>query len=278
MSYNYYYNIDKPGKANPAAGGDIKDKIIFMLKKDVASFPVECDGTLRRFDPIAMKAGTHAITLEVTANTIKFEENAVGEVGSDNTQWEIVAEFEHPGSELEINDFITFWCSKDLYMGREYCSDPSKRRLSGTPCAPLQIQASSSEDKEKSTNKFTVKSVKPGPKSAFLTNDFPLSGSGHAVAADATEVDVANGSGTYQLADGSAAPAAITGFTNTTDGMVVTLKGSGGDYPSTISIGGDFILKGGNNWTALENTSITFDVVESGAGAFTYVEKSRITP
>lgn len=94
------------------------------------------------------------------------------------------------------------------------------------------------------------------------------------VAADATEITLTSNP-QYQLSDGGAAAAAITGFTGVTDSdinRVVTILGSGGSYPSTIAAANSFLLVGGETWTATEGARIDFKIFKDGPSSYTFVE------
>lgn len=95
------------------------------------------------------------------------------------------------------------------------------------------------------------------------------------VAQDSATVDVSNGSGEYQLTDGSAAPITITDLTNAVHRGVYTLLGSGGTYPSEVDVDATFILKDGTNWTATSGSSITLKAFKAGASDIVFFEISR---
>jgi len=93
------------------------------------------------------------------------------------------------------------------------------------------------------------------------------------VAADATSIVLISNS-QYQLSDGSAAAVDVTGFSAVTDAdinRIVTIFGSGGDFPSTISAG-DFLLIGGEEWTANMGSRISFKIFKDGAASYKFVE------
>lgn len=96
------------------------------------------------------------------------------------------------------------------------------------------------------------------------------------VAADTTEITLTDNS-QYQLTDGSAAAVIITGFGAVADSdisRVVTILGSGGTYPSTITTGNDFILDEGETWTAVSGSQISFKIYKDGDSSYKFIEVS----
>ena len=94
------------------------------------------------------------------------------------------------------------------------------------------------------------------------------------VTVDAVVVDVAVGSGEYQLQDNTVATA-ITDLTNAEHNGTYTVIGSGGTNPATISSGGTFILAAATDWTGLAGARITLKAYEQAAGVFVFFEHSR---
>ncbi|NQY31160.1 MAG: hypothetical protein HRT69_17050, partial [Flavobacteriaceae bacterium] len=95
------------------------------------------------------------------------------------------------------------------------------------------------------------------------------------IAADATAVDVVNGSGEYQLTDNALATA-LTDITNASHGGVYTLIGSGGTNPATIAASAAvFNLKDGVDWQGLAGSRITFKAYKNGASSYIFNELSR---
>jgi hypothetical protein len=98
------------------------------------------------------------------------------------------------------------------------------------------------------------------------------------VAADATAIPlVANN--TYQLTDGTEAAVTLTtmsGVGASDVGRVITIKGSGGTYPSVIASGEDFLVANGESWTANLGSQIDFLIFNDAEGTYKFIEQSRI--
>jgi hypothetical protein len=96
------------------------------------------------------------------------------------------------------------------------------------------------------------------------------------IAADTTEITLTDNS-QYQLTTGSTEAVSITGFSAVADSdisRVVTVLGSGGDYPSIIESGNDFILDEGETWTAESGSQITFKIYKDGTDSYKFIEVS----
>lgn len=265
-------SVPKPGN-NKGVGGDKKSLITFFDFDDVLTYPSRDGKGIVMSDNIVMKENAYMIQVYATTSTIKVTHETEGEEDARGIIQGL--EFAHPGSEDEIEEFLANWINRDMGAIVEDCSTGKKRQL-GTPCAPLQMTASSEDSKDMNKSTLTLKSKQ---KSAFRAANYQgtltFADVVGTVAADATAINLSSGDGRYQLSDGTASEAELTTCTNSTDGAVFTLLGSGGDYPSGIADGNDFILKNGTAWSALAGAEITFKAFKDGASSFKFFEISR---
>lgn len=265
-------NVDKPG-INKGIGGNKKAIITFIDLDDVSVFPSRDSKGIVIENNIIFKNGAYMITVYGTIDTIKSNRTTEGDIDAEGIMQSI--EFSHPGDEVAILEFQTNWLSRNIAIIVERCSDNTKR-LYGSPCAPLRMAFNADDDKDKNANVFTLKSSNKGPNVADYRGTLTYDDVTGTVAADETEVDLTNGEGRYQLTDGTVAVVDITTATNAVDGMVFTLLGSGGDYPSTITAGNDFILSEGTQWSALAGSQITFRAKKTGPASWVFIEQSRV--
>lgn len=266
-------SVSKPG-LNKGVGGNKKDKIILFDFDDVLTWPAPDSKGVVITDNIVFKDGAYAIEVYGTSNTIALNNATEGEM--DAVGFKPTLEFSHPGSSIEIREFVANWLSRNIGAIVVKCSSGEKD-LIGTPCAALRMMPAFVDDKDqnKTTLKFETQQVTQFCIAAYqgtVTFD-TVTGT---IAADAASIDAANGEGRYQLSDGSVSAVEITTATNVTDGMVFTLIGSGGTNPSTIPSGNDFQLASGTTWTALAGSEITFKAFKNGASSFVFVEQSRM--
>lgn len=265
-------SVPKPGN-NKGVGGDKKSMITFMDLDDILTFPSRDAAGVVITDNIVMNESAYAIKVYATTTSIKITHETEGDEDARGVMQTL--EFSHPGDEDEIEEFITNWMNRDIIAVVENCST-GKKKLLGTQCAPLQFSVSSEDSKDMNKSTLTLTSKQ---KSAYRAANYQGTITYATVTgtedADATTVDVAAGEGRYQLTDGSAAAATITSLDNAEDGKVYTLLGSGGDNPSVIEDGEDFLLASGTAWTALAGAEITFKAFKDGAASFKFYELSR---
>lgn len=263
-------DIAKPGD-NKGVGGDKKDKIIIIDTDDIQTMPSRDGNGIVIVDDIVMKEGTYMTKVYATLDSIKTGADSEGDPDAKGVMQNV--EFSHPGDSQEIREFRANWMNKNMLIIVERCSSTVKN-LFGTPCAPMQMVYKAEDDKDKNKTTFTFKSTQKGPDIAIYEGTLTLSSPVATVAADATSVNLASGSGRYQLTDGTSASATITTCSNAVDDMVFTLVGSGGSHPPAIS-GTDFLLSSGTAWSAIAGAEITFKAFKSGASAWKFIELSR---
>ncbi len=263
-------DIAKPGD-NKGVGGDKKAQVTIFDWDDVATMPSRDGNGIVVTGNIAMNPGAYMVKLYATQSTVKAGADSEGDPDAKGITQSV--DFEHPGDSQAIREFRANWMNKNIGIIIERCSS-SQKNLYGTPCSPLQMVFKAEDDKDKNKTTFTFKSIQKGPDVADYQGTLTLTAVVATVAANATTVNLTTGSGRYQLTTGTSAIATITTCTNAVDGMVFTLVGSGGTYPSAIS-GTDFLLASGTAWSGISGSEITFKAFQSGVGAFKYIELSR---
>jgi hypothetical protein len=264
-------NVTKPGM-NLGVGGNKKAKVTLFDMDDVVTFPARDSKGVVSLDNIVFAEGAYMITLYAIQNTIKAGHK--GEGDPDKKGYIQTVEFEHPGDEIAILEFDANWLNRNVGIIVEKCSN-NRKKLYGTPCAPMQLVSEATDDKDTCNTKFSFASTQKGPIESDYQGTLTLDTVKGTPAADATAVDVAAGEGQYQLTDGTSAAAALTGLTNPAEGLTYTLLGSGGAHPSTIAASGNWLLKSGTAWTALAGASITLKAFKDGASTYKFLEISR---
>jgi hypothetical protein len=271
MSYTKV-NVAKPGD-NKGVGGNKKGRIILFDIEDVATGWGRDANAITMSNNLTFAPGAYMVTLYATQHTIKVGSDAEGDPDSKGVIQNL--EFSHPGNSVEIRAARQYWMNRNIGAIVESC-DGLQTVLLGTPCAPLQLVFKGEDDKEKSATTMTFKSTQKGPDIAEYQGTTTFDTVTDTVAADETDIDLTNGSGEYQLTVGTAAAAAVATMSNPSDGLVFTLLGSGGTYPSTIAgTGTSFLMRSGAAWTALSGSSITFRVFKDGASTYKAIELSR---
>lgn len=264
----------------PGAPENRDPNIVIVATEDVLTAPGR-DSKGVRIDGIYLfKAGTYAIKVYATPSSIKLNKGVDGDEDAMGVTQGL--EFSAPGDELELNELIQNSIGKSViaFVKTGSCGAGAPfYKVVGSICTPLQMKLEGQNDNDATKNLFKYEAFKktnvvPGFYYGTLTFETILA----TIAADAVTVDVTPGSGEYQLTDGTAAPVAITDLVNGSHGDVVTLKGSGGTYPSTIAAAAaKFELLNGADWTANAGESITFKGYKNGATAsdILWLEVSR---
>lgn len=264
-------NVVKPTGIAPGKGADKKDKVTIFDFDDLTNEASRDAKGILISGSHVFKSNAYAIQLYMTPGSFEGKSNSEGDFDAEGFMQEV--KMDHPGSKLDLLEFRQNWINKNIGIIIERCSDGSKEQY-GATCAPLRLKVEGQDTKEMNKSTFTFSSANKGPDIAKYEGTVPLPSVADTVDADATSVDLANGSGEYQLTDNAAATE-ITTCSNAADGLVFTLLGSGGSNPATIPSGNDFLLKNGTTWTGLANSKITFKAFKDGAATYKFYELSR---
>jgi len=266
-------SVLKPGD-NKGTGADKRELITIFDMADVADDLIVRDSKgIAIPGTINMKAGCYMIQLYGTVTTMKAEIASEGD--PDGKAMNQTVSFKHPGSSVAIREFRYNWLNKNVGIIIQRGSS-SEKTLYGDKYAPLQMELKAGDDEKSNASEFTFKSMVKGPDAGDYQGTITLESVLATVAADAATINLATGEGEYQLTDGTAAQATLTGCTNAVNGQAFTLLGSGGSHPSKILAGTDFLLTSGTTWNALSGAKITFRIFKDGASTFKYIEQSRV--
>ncbi|WP_271407279.1 hypothetical protein [Tenacibaculum soleae] len=269
----------RPKIGNTKSGapqGKSTDVVIFNFAHiDKSKWPKRDANGIKMVGNINFLPGKYIQEIYGTSSTISTprasegDEDAVGFTGTP--------EFSHPGSSLEIEEFIALNTNKQLgvaFLTGGCGGEEPYYKVYGTPCNPLRLVVEGQDNNEavKDLMKFEQSrkaDVLPGRYYGNFTKAIA-----NVVIADATEIDVTLGAGEYQLSDNTSATV-ITNITNAVDGGVYTLKGSGGSNPATIEVSNANFTLRGVDWQGLANTTLTLVAFDKGNGSFVFFEQSR---
>ena len=266
-----YVQVDV-NKTMSGSGGNKKSYIRFFLWDEVATPPSRDSKGITTTTDIVMKAGKYMSSLYVTESTVKINVKGDGDPDAKGIM-QIIA-FDHPGDTTEIKEFQFNMMNGNFGIIVESC-DGSRKRLLGSPCAPLAMKFDTTDDKDKNNSVFTFESTQKGPHIAEYAGTLTLATVAGTASANASSIDVTNGEGQYQLTSGTVSAVVITTLANAVHNGVYTLLGSGGAYPSTVAGAGTTIyLNNSTTWTGLLGASLTIKCIKVGAGTIFY-EQSR---
>lgn len=254
---------DKKGKA-------IKSKLWILSSDqvdDTVAFPARAG---RNIGTIPLKAGEYWHYIDSVEDTPEAKwKGAEGDIVTTTSN---ELSFVVGGMSDAVFNLLEDGAGKKFYVVWQPCGKDLKY-LGGDGCKPLKFSGfEGGSTKDNTSTALTFKN-----ESGYLWSVYTGSiqtQAPDAVAAAATEIPLTDNS-VYTLQSGVAAAAVITGFSGVADidiNRVVTVKGLGGAFPSTITAAGEFLLIGGVTWTALLNAEITFKIFKSAAGVYTFVE------
>jgi hypothetical protein len=252
-------------------GKQVKNKFYFISQDqydDTISFPSRVG---REIGNIPLKAGQYWNKIDTILDSPEIK--WTGEQGDVASKINNELTFILGGMGDDIFTLLEQGIGKGFYLVFEVCATGDKF-IAGNACKPVKMtnfDGGSGKDQTATTVTFKVECGEVWSK---YTGNTPTQAAA-TVAADATTIGLTSNP-EYQLASGTSAAAAITAFTGTTDAdinRIVTILGSGGSHPSTISnTATAFLLIGGAQWVANSGSQISFKIFKDGASSYKFVE------
>lgn len=264
-------NIVKKGSGAAAP----KDpNVTFIATKDILTWPARDSKEVLMVGNFVLKPNPKMVSVYLTPSKTKAGYESDGD--EDAISIKPKFEGEHPGDELEINEFIAAWMGEPCIIISGSCQDPF-RKVTGTKCAPVQLKPAGQDDNDARKHMLVFEAfAKTKWLPGHYRGDIPTITPFAVPLVTAVAVNSANG---YLYKLPSLAVTASIAFTELTlnHGDIITLIGGGGVDPATLATGvtdKKAILKDGTNWVALENAVINLQVFKNGALTF-LVELSR---
>lgn len=267
-------NVLKPTGKSAGAAAPKDPNVTIIAVKDIQTWPIRDSKGVLIVGSFILKPGAKAISVYMTSSKIKAPYESDGDEDSISVKHKF--EGEHPGNELEINEFVSNWMGEPCIIIHGSCSD-NYRKVAGTKCAPLQLKPAGQDDNDGRKHMLVFEQF---AKTAWLPGHFtgtiPTSDPFVVPLVTAVAVNAGNGN-QYKLP--SLAVTASIAFSEVTlnHGDVISLIGGGGANPATLATGvtdKKAILKDGTTWVGLENAVINLQVFQNGALTF-LVELSR---
>lgn len=272
MSYEFE-DVSKSSVAGSGASTPKDPNVHIVRTKDVLTWPQRNSKGVLLVGDIVMQPGKKIISVYMTGVNQKPNFAAEGEV--DKEQFMQKFEATHPGDELAAHEFFQNNLGEDLVIFYGNCADNTKR-MYGTPCAPLRLKGGFEDNKDGRGFNFNFEQIQG---TRFLPAHY--NGSLPVVAPVATDVsvDLATANGFQYKVEALAVTASITFPTSDlAHGDVVTLIGSGGAGPATLTSGDNtavhVLLKDDVDFTALEDATISLEVFDNGATVY-LIEQAR---
>lgn len=168
-----YVKVSIPkSKGNPGAPEPKDPNIILINTRDIEAFPKRESGGVLITDDIELKSGEKAISLYATPSTINRFDSSEGEPDAKGFIQNLT--FDHPGDELEFNEFVQNSIGEDFIIITKECANEKGVRLHGTPCNPMQFNVEGQDNNEGKKSTLTFATVqRSGFKSAHYRGALP---------------------------------------------------------------------------------------------------------
>jgi len=266
-------NINDVG-ASDKAGKLVKAKMWVISEEsydDSQPFPSRSG---RERGTIPLKAGEYWKYIRAVEDSP--EPLSSGEASDGNASIKNTLTFIVGGLDDKLQQLLEEGLDKGFYIIWEICATNSKY-LGGNGCKPMKLtkfEGGAGKDRTGYTLTFENQC---GELYSLYTGTIQTE-SPDTVPADETEITLTSNCA-YQLTDGSVSAVVITGFDGVTSadvGRIISIYGSGGTYPSTITAANDFILTDGTTWTASTGKRIDVKIFKDGASSYKFIEVGRV--
>ena len=149
-----YVNASVPKKRGPVGAPRPKNPTIILINtRDVVEDPERDDKGVLISDDIELKPGATAIGIYATSSSISRAKTIEGDEDAEGIVDTLT--FAHPGSSLEIDEFIQNNLGEGFIAITRECGDGQGTRLHGTICNPMKFTLEGQDDNEAVRNTFT---------------------------------------------------------------------------------------------------------------------------
>lgn len=260
-------NLLKPSGFSSGAAAS-KNEIVIVDTEDILVYPPSDAGGVKLIGQFVLKAGASMYTMYST----KSKTEAPYESDGDEDAISIMPKFnaQHPGNRLEVKEFVQNWLGRNVIILHKACGDDFYEVM-GTPCAPLQLKPSKTDNND---GRFHMLNFESYAKSPFVPKHYEGSVvfAEPATIADVTATEVPEGVSHLKVPALATTAAISFDVVELTHGQKLTLIGEGGADPATLSNGTagvvTVMLVNGSQWVALRDATITFEVFEDGTNKY----------
>lgn len=266
-------NVTKGSTPGSGAASPKDPNVAIFLAKDLVAYPQRnASGVVAEGDFVSAP-GKAPIYVYMTGVNQDLGFETEGDVDSEQIKPMFTAT--HPGAQVPAFEFFQNHLGEDIIIVTGGCSAKEKM-IWGSKCTPMRMKANFKANNEKTGFEFTFEQVQ-GSRfvPAIWEGDIAFSQPFDTdVSLDLTE---ANGT-QYKVEDLAVTAAISVASIDLSHGSKVTLIGSGGAAPATLSngslTGATAVLKDGTQWVALAGATITLEVFDDGTNVY-LIERTR---
>jgi hypothetical protein len=266
--------INKVKKTASGAAAPKDPNVTIIATKDIVTWPLRNPKKVLMIGDFVFNDNPKIAEIYMTASKTKAPYESDGDEDAISIKQKF--EGEHPGDELEINEFIADWLGEPCIIIHGSCKD-AFRKVVGTKCAPVQLKPAGQNDNDARKHmlvfeQFAKSEYLPGHFTGTINFTDPFA----VVSSTAVPVNATNGR-IYKLPSLAVTAAIAFSEIGLNHGDSITLIGGGGIAPATLVTGvtdKKAILKDGTTWVGLAGATINLEVFVNGALTF-LIEKSR---
>lgn len=269
----YTFEDVQQGGAGVGAAKTKDPNVHIIRANDLLVSPLRDSRGVLMIGSFVPNAGKRFISVYMTGVNQDETYETSGDVDAEQIMQKFAAT--HPGDELEAHEFFQNNLGVDLIVITGSCAS-ARKTVFGTKCSPMRLKNNFQANKDKTGHTFSFEQIQgtrfvPGKFDGVLPISAPVDTD--------VSIDMLVASGYQYKVEALAVTAPITIPTiDFVHGDIITLIGSGGDGPATLSAGdltqAQVILIEGTDWTALENATISLEVVDGGGVPY-LIEKNR---
>lgn len=270
-------NLPKPSGISSGASAPKDPNITIIDVEDIVFFPPRDSKGVKLLGNFTFKNGAKMYQFYSTSSKISAPYESDGDEDAVSISQKLEAQ--HPGNSLEAKEFIQNWLGKNVIILVGSCQDNFYEVL-GTKCAPLQLKPAKTDNNEGRFHslvfeQFSTSGYLPGHYEGTMVYTEPYE------VTTVGEVSLTEDNGNQYKIPSLDVTDTIEFDTITLEhDEVVSLIGSGGEAPATLSGGtpseADYtvVLVANSDWVALENAVINLQVFDAGDHKY-LIEVSR---
>lgn len=266
MAYTFK-KVDKPVAGSGAPNTGSRFAYLAWIK-DLVSFPDTDDSNVMLTGQPVFKEGKGLIPVYITSSSREYSFEVQGD--QDARSFKVKFMGTHPGTEREALEFARNMMDEEFIIFIPGCQSTDQVKVLGRPCEPLVFKASHKGGKDGSKFEFTFEQ-EVGGKNTYMLYDGPLVLQETVYGTvDFTDPLTALTAVQKVATTVAAQPLSITSLDGITEKQV-TFIGQEANPAIAGTISDDttgpvmILLKGGLQWKAVQNSTITFEVFETGS-------------